>query len=145
MPSLGSICCLKLTWMDHFLFCLVEGIKQCKWNVNVNWNLLIIGNWPRRKVIQYNLKLSIKWSVKWNRTQEGTTTLKTQSCPIPGCFSCPYRPLPSFLRSIPLLSLKPLLLKIPLCLSALRMWENNSKQSNRQRINLKNIQATPSA
>ena len=29
--------------------------------------------------------------------------------------------------------------------TALRMGENNSKQSNRQRINLKNIQATPAA
>ena len=29
--------------------------------------------------------------------------------------------------------------------TALRMGENNSKQSNRQRINLKNIQATPPA
>ena len=27
--------------------------------------------------------------------------------------------------------------------TALRLGENNSKQSNRQRINLKNIQATP--
>ena len=29
--------------------------------------------------------------------------------------------------------------------TALRMGENNSKQSNGQRINLKNIQATPAA
>ena len=29
--------------------------------------------------------------------------------------------------------------------TALRMGENNSKRSNRQRINLKNIQATPPA
>ena len=29
--------------------------------------------------------------------------------------------------------------------TAFRMGENNSKQSNRQRINLKNIQATPAA
>ena len=29
--------------------------------------------------------------------------------------------------------------------TALRMGENNSKQSNRQRNNLKNIQATPAA
>ena len=29
--------------------------------------------------------------------------------------------------------------------TALRLGENNSKQSNRQRINLKNIQATPAA
>ena len=29
--------------------------------------------------------------------------------------------------------------------TALRLGENNSKQSNRQRINLKNIQATPEA
>ena len=29
--------------------------------------------------------------------------------------------------------------------TALRLGENNSKQSNRQRINLKNIQATPPA
>ena len=29
--------------------------------------------------------------------------------------------------------------------SAFRMGENNSKWSNRQRINLKNIQATPAA
>ena len=29
--------------------------------------------------------------------------------------------------------------------TALRMGENNSKQSNRQRINLKNIQTTPTA
>ena len=30
-------------------------------------------------------------------------------------------------------------------MTAFRMRENNSKQSNRQRINLKNIQATPAA
>ena len=30
-------------------------------------------------------------------------------------------------------------------LPAFRLGENNSKQSNRQRINLKNIQATPAA
>ena len=29
--------------------------------------------------------------------------------------------------------------------TALRLGENNSKRSNRQRINLKNIQATPAA
>ena len=29
--------------------------------------------------------------------------------------------------------------------TALRLGENNSKRSNRQRINLKNIQATPEA
>ena len=29
--------------------------------------------------------------------------------------------------------------------TALRMGENNSKRSNRQRINLKNIQAAPAA
>ena len=29
--------------------------------------------------------------------------------------------------------------------TALRLGENNSKRSNRQRINLKNIQATPPA
>lgn len=34
MPSLASISCFKLTWMDHFLFCLVEGLKQCKVNIN---------------------------------------------------------------------------------------------------------------